>query len=70
MLGRIFDSLLVIGATLLFFAGLAWVGLFSSSIWSLIVAVLGCYSCYFYGRYGRLFFLSATGRARTESERR
>jgi hypothetical protein len=53
MLGRIIEAAVVLCATIGFFAILAVLGLFSDDTLSLVLAILGSFGCYLYGRYGR-----------------
>ncbi|MBK1662458.1 hypothetical protein [Paracraurococcus ruber] len=53
MLGRILEAVVVLCAVIGLYAILAVIGLFSDATLTLVLAVLGSFGCYLYGRYGR-----------------
>ena len=53
MFTRLLEAVVVLCAVIGFYALLAMVGLFPTATWPLLLAVVGSYGCYLYGRYGR-----------------
>jgi hypothetical protein len=53
MLARFLEAVVVLCAVIGFYALLSLLGLFPTTTWPLIFAVIGSYGCYLFGRYGR-----------------
>jgi hypothetical protein len=50
------EALVVLCAVIGFYALLSILGLFPQATMPLVLAVIGCFVCYLYGRHGRRWF--------------